>query len=70
MADQKGQPKKGGKNMSTSAARKMRYADYRNHNIREKHKIARILKSSGYAAADKYARARALSGFLANLVKG
>jgi hypothetical protein len=69
MADQKGQPKKGGRNMTTSATRKARYVEYRNHHTREKHKLARILKSS-YAAAEKYARARTISGILAKIVSG
>jgi hypothetical protein len=70
MADQKGQPKKGGKNVNTSAARKARYAEYKTHKTREKHKIAHILKSSGHDAADKYARPLGMTGFLAGLVKG
>lgn len=67
MADQKGQPKKGGKNVTTSVTRKARYTEYKTHRTREKHKIQHILKSSGFAAADKYARPIGMSGFLASL---
>ncbi len=70
MADQKGQPKKGGKNMSTNATRKARYAEYKMHRTREKHKIKHILQSSGFAAAEKYAKPLAMTGFLSGLVKG
>jgi hypothetical protein len=62
------QTPKGGKNMTTSAYRKSRYVQYKTNHIRERHKIKRILRSSGHAAADVYARARGLSGFLAGLV--
>ena len=61
---------KGGKNLTTSALRKSRYAAYRNHNIRERHKIKHILRSSGYAAAERYARPKLLGGILADLAKG
>lgn len=53
--------------MTTSVYRKSRYAEYKINHIRERHKIKRILQSSGHKAADKYARARGLSGFLAGL---
>lgn len=52
---------KGGKNLTTSALRKSRYAAYRNHNI---------LTSAGYAAAERYARPKLLGGILADLAKG
>ena len=61
------QPKKGGKNMTTSAGRKMRYSDYRVHKVREKHKIKRVLHSCGLAFAEGYAKALAMSGYLASL---
>ena len=62
-------PKKGGRNMSTSAARKMHYSDYRVHKVREKHKIAHVLRSCGLAFAEEYAKVRAMSGYLASLTK-
>jgi hypothetical protein len=62
--------RKGGKNMTTSATRKARYAEYTNHKTRDRHKIKRVLKSSGRAAAELYARTRGLLGFLADLAKG
>lgn len=63
-------PKKGGKNMTTSPTRKARYAEYKNHKTREKHKIQRVLRSSGAVAADVYARARLMAGYLASILKG
>jgi len=64
------QPKKGGKNLSTSPTRKARYAEYKVHKTREKHKIERVLQSSGAVAADLYARTRLMAGYLATLLKG
>jgi hypothetical protein len=69
MADQKNRPKNAGKNVNTSAARLARYAEYKNHKTREKHKIAHILQSCGYSAAEIYARSRTMSGYLAGLVR-
>ena len=62
-------PKKGGKNLTTSAVRKAHYSEYKVNRTREKHKIKRVLKSSGYAAAEAYARPRAMTGYLSSLIK-
>ena len=62
-------PKKGGKNLTTSPARKMHYAEYKLHKTREKHKIKKILRSCGIAAVTAYAKARELYGYLANITK-
>jgi hypothetical protein len=62
------QPKKGGKNMTTSAVRKAHYAEYKAHLTREKHKIRRILRSSGKEAAKAYAQTRMLIGHLSGLL--
>jgi len=61
------QPKKGGKNLTTSATRRARYADYKVQRLREKHKIKRVLQSCGMAFVEQYARVRMLSGYLAAL---
>jgi len=61
------QPKKGGKNLTTSATRKARYADYKVQRLREKHKIKRILQSCGLAFAEQYARTKMMAGYLASL---
>ena len=60
---------KGGKNLTTSPTRKARYTEYRNHNTRVKHKLTRILKSSGLAAAQKYAGSRMMLGVLAKILE-
>ena len=40
---------------STSTRRKERYARYKSDHIREKHKVVRVVKSSGVKAAFDYA---------------
>jgi hypothetical protein len=63
-------PKKGGKCMTTSPARKARYQHYASSHLREQHKVKRVLQSSGYDAAQKYAAEHMVLGFLARLSKG
>ena len=60
---------KGGKNLTTSPTRKARYAEYKNHNTRVKHKLTRILRSSGEDAARNYASARMMLGVLAKILE-
>ena len=62
------QARKGGKNLSTSPTRKMRYAEYKSHQTRDKHKIKRILRSSGKDEAKRYAGKHSLLGYLAGIV--
>jgi hypothetical protein len=64
------QMKKGGKNMTTSPTRKARYAEYKAHKTRDKHKIKNVLQSSGFAEAERYAGKKLLLGFLSSMTKG
>jgi len=61
------QPKKGGRNLTTSPTRRARYAEYKVQHVREKHKIKRILQSCGMAFAEQYARTKMMAGYLAAL---
>lgn len=57
------QAKKGGKNLSTSASRKARYANYKTYHIRDKNKLKRIRQSCGVEACLKYAMDHTLTGW-------
>jgi len=62
MAEQ--QKKNSGKNQTTSPARKLHYQHYAGNKLREKHKVIRVLKASGMAEAERYAREKAVEGHL------
>jgi hypothetical protein len=68
MADQKSQPKKGGKNLSTSARRKERYSYYK-ASVYAKNKLKKILRSSGVIAAQQWAKAHQAENVLNKLYK-
>ena len=65
---QQAQIRKGGKNMTTSPARKQHYAFYK-ANVYAKNKLHRILQSCGAVFAQKWARAHATESVLARIVK-
>ena len=66
---QSSQLKKGGKNLSTSAHRKERYAYYRTASY-AKNKLKRIIRSCGVSFAQTWARTHQAEGVLQRLLKG
>jgi hypothetical protein len=67
MAESQTRMKKGGKNMTTSNARKAHYSFYKN-NVYTKHKLMRIIKSCGEKFARKWAYDHSALGVLATLL--
>jgi hypothetical protein len=65
---QQAQMRKGGKNMTTSPRRKERYLFYK-ANVYAKNKLKRILRSSGQAFAQVWARGHASESLLARMLK-
>jgi hypothetical protein len=61
--------RKGGKNMTTSAHRKERYAFYKSQTY-ARHKLQRILQSYGVGEAKKWARSHLAESVLLRLMKG
>jgi len=53
---------------TTSASRKARYTHYRAMELRERHKLKRVLQSSGRAAAVAYAEQRGLGALLKKMI--
>ena len=66
---QSSQLKKGGKNMSTSAHRKERYAYYKSNSY-AKNKLKRIIRSCGSSFAQVWARNHQAELVLQRLLKG
>jgi hypothetical protein len=62
------QMKRGGKNMSTSANKKERYAFYKSHTY-ALHKLKKIIHSCGASFAQGWARQHACELVLKNLLK-
>ena len=62
------QTRKGGKNLTTSPARKMHYGEYKNSHTRERNKLKRILQSCGKAFAERYAKERGVMAAYLKLV--
>jgi hypothetical protein len=62
------QMKKGGKNVTTSAHRKERYAFYKAHTY-PVNKLKRIIQSCGTKFAQKWAQGHSSLGILARLLK-
>jgi hypothetical protein len=62
------QKSKGGHNMTTSVRRKERYSFYKTH-VYAKHKLKRILRSSGVGAAKKWARSHVAELVLDKLMR-
>jgi len=59
----------GGKSKAGRASRKPKTAAYKNHNVRARNKLRRMLQSNGLAFAKKWAKAKGAMGIFAQVLR-